>query len=299
MNNSGNQELLRFQAKDGFTINGALTTITGANPEEVFEAPILIDIHGLLGHFLARGTTRQLPPEMLKHNVNSLSINTRLASAGQMTGQGIFDETILDIDAAVEVCLQEGFKKIFILGYSLGASMVVHWAANRKLPEVKGLILEGTHHSFPECRRKRFIEFESEPSYDEIYETAKRLLGKDPINCETDEILVAHKASGNTRSPLHSEIFSYKTWWFMMGPEADAAVAHRHIAKIQYPCLMMRGAEDPIIESWELEALIELLQGAGNNDVRFLNVPGAGHDCMANPEVMIPAIVDFLNSYSE
>ena len=141
------QNLIRFRTRDKFLISSLLVTQEFDRKEEILDIPILLQIHGLLGHFLARGTPRLLPHAIVENGFNAMSMNTRLAHAGQITGQGIFDDTIKDIDAAVEFLTQEGFRNIFILGYSLGACMAVHWAANREHPNVKGLILEGVLYS--------------------------------------------------------------------------------------------------------------------------------------------------------
>ncbi|UCE62565.1 MAG: hypothetical protein JSU59_06650, partial [Nitrospirota bacterium] len=144
------QRLLRFRAQDGFLITSHLMTGRFGPTDAKCEIPILIEVHGLLGNFLARGTPRLLPPALLERGFYSFSINTRLAFAGQMNGRGIFNDTIYDIDAAVNVLTQEGFRNIFILGYSLGASMVLYWAGNRTDLNVRGLILEGVHYSIPD-----------------------------------------------------------------------------------------------------------------------------------------------------
>jgi predicted alpha/beta-fold hydrolase len=125
------QSLIRFRAEDGFLVVGLLVTKRDSRAQEILDGPILLQVHGLLGHFLARGTPRLLPHALLDRGFSSFSINTRLASAGQITGQGVFDDTIMDLDASVSFLIQEGFRRIFVLGYSLGACMVVHWAANR------------------------------------------------------------------------------------------------------------------------------------------------------------------------
>ena len=115
------QNLIRFRTRDKFLISSLLVTQEFDRKEEILDIPILLQIHGLLGHFLARGTPRLLPHAIVENGFNAMSMNTRLAHAGQITGQGIFDDTIKDIDAAVEFLTQEGFRNIFILGYSLGA----------------------------------------------------------------------------------------------------------------------------------------------------------------------------------
>jgi predicted alpha/beta-fold hydrolase len=153
------QHLMRFRADDGFLITAFMVTPDYREMEEIREIPILLQIHGSLGHFLARGTPRLLPHALLDRGYSSLSINTRLANAGQMTGQGVFPDTIKDIDAALAVLVQQGFRNIFILGYSLGASMLAHWAGNRDHSSIRGFILEGCLYSSAASQRKRFEQW--------------------------------------------------------------------------------------------------------------------------------------------
>jgi len=290
------QTLLRFRAADGFFISALLVTNEYDKEEDILQTPILVQVHGLLGHFLARGTPRLLPHALLAHGFSSLAINTRLASAGQMTGQGIFDDTIHDIDAVLALLVQEGFHKVFLLGYSLGASMVVHWAANRRHPLVRGLILEGAGFSIPDSRRRRWEKWGSSPTYAEVYERAKALLGPDPYHAPDDEVFAVYQAGGPNREPIHSEIYTYKTWWFMIGPEAHNAMTHRHIAKVNVPMLLLRGEHDELVEGWEPQALARIVHEAGRTSVRARQIAGAGHDCMENPEEMLIEIVQMMSS---
>jgi pimeloyl-ACP methyl ester carboxylesterase len=259
------------------------------------EVPILIEVHGLLGNFLARGTPRLLPHALVEHGFCSFSINTRLAFAGQMNGRGIFDDTIYDIDAAVNFLTQEGFKNIFILGYSLGASMALNWAGNHADPNIRGLILEGVHYSIPDSQRKRLAKWGSTPTYDELYNRAQAVLGDDPYNSLNDETVVIYRARGPSRKPIHDEIFTYKTWWHMMGPEAHAAMAYKHIGKVKIPMLLIRGENDPIIEYWEGPALARISNEANNQQVRVSEIPKAGHDCMENPQAPLREIVSMFS----
>ena len=289
------QRLLRFRAADGFLISALLVTNASSSPADMLQIPILLQVPGMIGHFLARGTPRLLPHALLAHGFHSLSINTRLASAGQMTSHGIFDDTIHDLDAAIELLVQQGFQKIFLLGYSLGASMVVHWAAHRQHPRVRGLILEGVGFSLPDSHRTRWEKWGSSPTYTEVYERAKAILGADPYHAPDDEVFVVYQASGSSREPIHSEIYTYKTWWFMIGPEAHQAMTHRHIATVTVPVLLLRGAHDELVESWEPEALARIVHAAGRANIRVRQIPGAGHDCMENPEAMVQEIVQMMS----
>ena len=288
------QELVRFEAADGFPITSLLVTKEHIQRRDILDVPVLLEIHGLLGHFLARGTPRQLPHSLLARGFNSLSINTRLAYAGQIVGNGIFDDTIHDIDAAVDFIEMEGFKNIYILGYSLGAAMLVNWAANREHSKVKGIILEGVHYSLPDSWKRAFNKWGSSPSYEDVYKKAKEILGDDPYESPNDETFVAYQSRGPTHEPVNSELFTYKTWWFMAGPEANSAMAYRHIGKVKVPILMLRGEEDFLVEDWELGALAKIAIESGNKDVNVKQIANARHDCMENAEEMLKEIVDMM-----
>ena len=289
------QELIRFEAADGFPVTSLLVTKEHKRRKEILDVPVLLEIHGLLGHFLARGTPRLLPPALVQRGFNSLSINTRLAAAGQIIGNGIFDNSINDIDAAVEFLELEGFKYIYILGYSLGAAMLVNWAANREHENVKGIRLEGGHYSVPDSWKRSFNKWGSSPSYEDIYKKAKEILGDDPLASPNDETFVAYQSRGPTHEPLHSELFTYKTWWFMAGPEANNAMAYKHIGKVKVPILMLRGEADFLVDDWEPSALAKIALESGNKHVDVKPIAKARHDCMENAEEMLQEIIDMMS----
>ncbi|MFC1834800.1 alpha/beta hydrolase [Thermodesulfobacteriota bacterium] len=291
-------EILRLTTKDGYSLFALLITNKDDRREDFLRAPILLQIHGLLGHFLAHGTPRRLPHALFERGVDSLSLNTRLAHAGQFTSRGIFDDTINDIDAAVEFLEHEGFTNIFALGYSLGAAMLVNWVTHRQNERLKGIILEGLHYSFPRSQKKRFSKWGSNPSYSEIYGRAQQVLGDDPYNSREDETFVVYQSRGPDREPGSSEIFTYKSWWFMAGPEAHRSMARHHIHKIRIPVLFIRGEGDWLVENWEPEALAEIVSKAGNEAVRVRQIPDARHDCMENPEEMLAEITKLFREHS-
>jgi len=83
------RNLLTFTTLDGFEVNALLTTPKYETESELFENPIIINVHGVLGNFLARGTPQILPPSLLNKGISTLSINTRLGFLGQILGEGI------------------------------------------------------------------------------------------------------------------------------------------------------------------------------------------------------------------
>jgi pimeloyl-ACP methyl ester carboxylesterase len=291
------QTLLRFRTRDEFLVHAYLAMPSGLTPGAARGVPILLLVHGSLGHFLARGTPRLLPHALLERGFASLSINTRLATVGQMTSLGVFDDSVHDIEAAMAFLTDEGFRNVFVLGYSLGAAMVVHWAAMHKNLNVRGLVLEGIGYSIPDRHRRNTTQWGATPSYDAIYQKARAVLGDDPRNSCTDETFVQYQSRGPTRQPNHSEIFTYKTWWHLHGPEAYAAMAHRHVRAIELPMLLIRGEHDEIVEDWEPVELALLARAAGNRHVGLRQIPRAGHDCMENADVMLTELAHFVSAH--
>ncbi len=289
------KNLISFQTKDSFQQDAFLLLRSSNNKLDVLNTPIIIHIHGVLGHFLARGTPRLLPQALLEHGINSFSVNTRMAFMGQIMGVGIFDDIINDIDASLDLLKKEGFSKIFILGYSLGANLVAYYASKRSDPCIHGLILEGCAFSLPEAQRKRWEKWNSEPSYDEVYRKAKEILGPDPYKSSKDQIFIVCRAWGPTFNPFHLEIFTYKTWWFMRGPEAYNAMTYKLISKVRAPILFLQGEDDDILEPWESKELANLVREAGNSNVTVKYIPNAKHDCMESPDETVRAIADWIS----
>ncbi len=233
------QRLINFRTKDGFQVHALL--LSRDKDKDILNSPIIIHVHGVLGHFLARGTPRLLPPALLEHGISSLSVNTRMAFMGQIMGEGIFDDAINDIDATVDLLKKEGFRRIFILGYSLGANVAAYYAARRSAPDIHGLILEGCAFSLPDSQRKRWERWNSVPSYDEVCSRAKEILSPDPYKSPDDQIFIVYRGWGHTFNPFHIEIFTYKTWWFMRGPWAYNAITYKLISKVKFPILFLQG----------------------------------------------------------
>ena len=291
------KRIITFTSADGFEVNALLTLVNKKNSRSILNTPILIQVHGVLGNFLARGTPRLLPPGLLEKGINSLSINTRMAFMGQIFGYGVYEDTIEDIDAAVSYLEAQGFTRIYVLGYSLGANLVAYYCSLRNrsnITKIKGIILEGCSYSLPESQKSRLDKWSSIPSYDEIYRNARNALGPDPKNYKNDRVFVVYRAWGPSFNPVDCEMFSYKTWWFMRSPEADNAKTYKHIDKVKNPVLFINGKEDDIVSLWEPRDLKKILDRAGNKNVKLRYIPGAKHDCMENPGVTLTAVANWI-----
>lgn len=275
----------------------ALFYHTTAQRDQSEKEPIIIHVHGFLGNFLD-GSQRFLPPILAKAGYSSLSINTRMANFSLFFGFGILEDTVPQIDTVIVFLKELGYKKIILSGYSLGGSIVLRYTALRNdpsaYPSLKGVIALATPRSMPDSIRRRWDRWGSEPSYEEVYRRAKEILQRDPYNASEDRTVLIYKARGDTYRPEHTEIYTYKTWWFLAGPEAEGAKAYKQIEKTKIPILLTQGWHDDIIDPIETFELAQIALDAGNRDVSafYLN---AGHTLEMKEEELGDIITKWLD----
>ena len=289
------QELISIPVRNG-KVNALFYKTLKHDNTEIRE-PIIIHVHGFLGNFL-EGSQRFLPPILAEAGYSSVAINTRMANFGLFFGYGILEDTIPQIDGVISYLENKGYTKIVISGYSLGGSVVLKYSSVRndekKYKSLKGVIVLATPYSMPDSIKRRWDEWGSQPSYDEVYEEAKEILGPDPKNSDRDRTILVYKARGNTFRPEHTEIYTYKTWWYLAGPEAENAKGYVQIKNIMKPILLIQGWNDQIVRSYEMHDLAQVAIEVGNDDVSafYLNT---GHELSGKEEELGDIIVRWLD----
>ena len=258
---------------------------------------IVIHVHGFLGNFLD-GSQRFLPPILAEGGYSSLAINTRMANFGLFFGYGILNDTIAQIDRVVEYAKELGYKNVILSGYSLGTSIILRYASLRNDPRkthnVAGVITLAAPYSMPDSIRRRWNYWGSEPSYDEVYEEAKDIIKPNREGTGQDRTILIYKARGDTYCPEHTEIYTYRTWWHLAGPEAKYAMAYRKIGNIKVPMLLIQGWHDEVVNHEEAKELAEIALKEGNKDVSAFYV-NAGHTFEGKEEELGDIIVRWLD----
>jgi pimeloyl-ACP methyl ester carboxylesterase len=280
----------------------ALFYRTGSGKDRVENKPVVLRLHGILGSLLDE-TEHSLSTFLARAGYSSLTMNTLLANLGLFFGFGIFDNVMPQIDTACDFLRQEGFKKIVIAGQGLGGCMAVRYAALRndpvEYPDLVGLIALAMPYSMPDTVRRRWERFGSHPSYDEVYELAKRVCkpvpGEQPADDEIVSINIAH---GDTFLPEHTDVYTLKTWWALAGPEAEGAKPYRHIGKIRVPIFLAHGLHDDFIEQREFEELAGIARESGNDDVTEVCLE-TGHKFEGKHNELGEAIVKWLSDKFE
>ena len=161
--------------------------------------------------------------------------------------------------------------------------------------DISGIIAVATPYSMPDVIRRRWEQFGSEPSYDEVYQRAQQLFKPLPEYRSTqDEIVVVKRAHGYTTRPEHTDIYTLKTWWALAGPEAEGAEVYRHIGRIRLPLLLVHGSQDDLIDRSEFAALSSLAKQSGNPDVTAIQLDAnhtfdGKHEELGTPDYQMAA----------
>ena len=232
-------------------------------------------IHGSVGHYLT-GMPRRLAFHLAQEGYAALTANTRMANYGVFFGTGLIDRAQLDIAAAVRALRERGFRRIILLGYSMGSTMVTHYQAVHAPPEVIGVCTIAHPLSLPQSLRRRWERFGSIPSYNEMCAIISRQMegGDDP---ERDRIIIVRRATGPSDRPEDAEIWTYRTWWHSRGPEALSAESRRWVGLLRVPLGLIQAADDLLISQPEGALLSKLAREGGCPEVSLEYVEGANH----------------------
>src|SRR5262245_44907024 len=161
------REILTLEARDG-ALHDALLHVDEralrARERRTGRRTAVLHAHGIMGNFLV-GTLRFLPAPLARAGWPTLVLDTRLGNVGQLFGQAVFEDALLDLEAGARILRDRGFHDLVLSGYSSGAVLATLFASNQRRYPVRGLVGVGTPWSLPDAARRRSERFGSEPSY--------------------------------------------------------------------------------------------------------------------------------------
>lgn len=273
------REFVTLTAADGGTYDGLFhhePHATRVRERRTGRRTAQIHVHGIMGNFLV-GTLRFLPPPYARVGIPMLVAETRMGNVGQLFGDAIPEEALLDLDAAVTWLLEEGYDSLVLSGYSSGATIAVRFAATRVLPHLRGVVLYGAPWGLPESAQVRCARWGSDPSYDAITATVGEAIADDPDALHPDRLFTIAQSRGPSRLPKDSEVYTWRTWWHSRGPYAHPVMTWRQIGNVTVPMLLIQGTADEVVFPHEARRLVEVARAAGNDDVELLSVDGGTH----------------------
>lgn len=148
-------ELVRTVTRDGLRLDGSLATLdAGSQPSTLPEGPAAcaaLLLHGVGSNFYSSSTLEPLAGALRDKGYGVLLANTRghdlvyMASVGSVRRRlGAAYETVadccLDVAAWVELLVQRGFRRVTLVGHSLGAIKALYSQAHQPQPQVDRVV---------------------------------------------------------------------------------------------------------------------------------------------------------------
>lgn len=289
-------QLVTIVAEDGTAHDGLLHHDPQAEASRGGPRTAMLHMHGNQGN-LTVGTLRFLPHPVVEAGVGMLVVETRLANASQLVGHAKLPDALLDLAGGVEWLLGEGYDRIILSGYSLGATLAVRMAAGNP-PWLAGLVTFGADWSMPEATRTRMAALHAEPSYDQLVDLCREAGVDGPVGAPDDPLMVVRRAFGASTEPRFAGVYTARTWWASRGPEATDAEPGRHIAGVAAPILLVQGTADTIAAPVNAERLAEEARRGGNDRVRIASIKGVGHSFHGGEQRVADAVTCFLAELS-
>lgn len=146
-----NGSLVSFPTRDGLILHGFLTGPRNAKK-------CMIYVHGMTGNFYHMGLPTIIGEKIARLGVAFFAINTRGHDAVAVirskrgrrkdhltagTDLERFEDSALDIDAAISRMKQLGYRKFILAGHSTGCQKIAYYQYKKKSRDVIGLLLLG------------------------------------------------------------------------------------------------------------------------------------------------------------
>jgi hypothetical protein len=251
-------------------------------------------IHGSVGNYVT-GVPRRISFGLANAGFTVMSVNTRMANYGVIFGGGLMHRTPLDLDAAIEVLRRRGFRRIVLLGFSLGATVVTHYQALRQPPDVVGVATLAHPASLPGALRLRWDHFDAEPGYEEVAEIVHRQLAPDFEDGRRDRIFHVRRARGFGERPVDGEVWTYRTWWWSRGPRAHHAESRLRIGHVTVPLAIVQAGEDELVRDAEGPELEAIARQGDCPSVFRTTISGADHVFAGREAELTEAVVEWLD----
>lgn len=275
------------KTSDGITLHGMLHE--AENPRSDLIVDAMLFVHGSNGNFYSSAGVHRA------EHFTSLGIpvgvfNTRghdtIAGAGQSGGKKVgnahehLSDTHLDIEAMVNFMSDEGYKKIGLLGASLGTVRVIMAQAKNQDPRVTAVIAVGALRFSNEY----YLQSEMADLHKKHYEQAKALVDAG----EGGTII-------QTEFPNPGGIFTAEVHLDRHCSE-HYDITKLHSDKITCPMLILTGTEEKHPRMLDCGKDIAALVGDKNPGFRWVNVEGGDHGLHSFEERFNEEVMSFLGA---
>jgi pimeloyl-ACP methyl ester carboxylesterase len=279
---------LTMTAMDGFQVLGALQQ---PRSKPVAETTVVIDVHG-------SGDSYDVPPNVYlaeglpPKGYAVLGINTR--QSGDKVNTDNFMSVRRDVEAAVYTARALGYRKLVLLGHSLGNIQVQYYAANNWDSDIKGVVLLGAFGSLP--WKSRHLLVQNEENWAQLEAAAAESLKQGTV----DQVMPVKMGSytGQAAALTAQHFLTYRA------AASSAADGTYWIKRVPYPVLMVRDESDGVIQRFEPFMLLSAAHEPGSlvPSIQFTMLPDKNlpslkaHYFVDNRQPMVDTVAQWLDA---
>lgn len=261
-------------------------------------------IHGMSGnsienyfaHVLGESLSQNGIGFIYSHNrgynhINDIPTSQKIEKGGYKTKRigamyEIFTECLLDIDAWMEEVQSLGYKKIILMGHSLGCNKVIHYFSDKKPADVKAVILA----SPPDMTGLIKLEKYQKNSEELFQEARKNVAEGNPLKILSEKIWDWYNLSSQTFLSLFTENSEVDNLPVLRNPPSFP-----QLETINVPILSFMGEYDDIAIR-TLEEDLDLIASKTKNCPSFTkkHITGANHTYDGAEETISDVILDWI-----
>lgn len=292
---------INIKTVDDFIVSGALWEPEKKDPQNTVA---FVNIHGSGGNYFG-DPVAFLTKLLSADGYACLAINTR--QHDQYVNTDNFLDVRKDIESAVLVLQNLGYKKIVLHGHSLGTSQSLYYEAVTRDPAVKVLVLTSMFSNLP--WKSRFILNQDEEKYKLLNKTSLDYM-KTGRGSEVLPIGMGHtdttSLTGLSRSAGKAVPVTAQHFATYRSTDADIANSTYWIRLVSVPILMIRDEGDAIIRDFEPNWLLSSATAEGSlvPNIKFVLIPNAkglnpdGHFFRDNKQELFNVMTKWLHEHS-
>jgi len=262
-------EFVQIQTEDGVSLAGLLR-----QPERGGSRAGVVMVHGYGGNFYS-DVMSFLPRALAARGVTTLAVNMRDHDLDPKRNR--FEESRLDIAAAVNDLARRGPGPLFLYGHSMGTNRVLYYLAATRDPRVTAAILTGLPGN--------------------LFEWNSRMFGRDHASrvlSEAQDLVAAGRGDQwllVDLGPLGKALYTANHVVSLRGPQT-LSDPFKNMSQITRPALIVHGLADPLADPAVAE---EIRRNAPQPEqVTVSLIPGADHSFRGHEKALEEVISTWL-----
>jgi pimeloyl-ACP methyl ester carboxylesterase len=293
-----NMDFVYVRTKDDLRLMGI-----HYEPENKDTAVLLIHgmsgniIENFFGNTLGKTLTKEGLGFIYSHNrgynhINDIATSELKEKGGYKTVRvgeiyEIFEDSLLDIDAWIEKVRELGYKKIILMGHSLGCNKVIYYFSMRKPKDVTGVILA----SPPDMLG--LLKPEYQPDSEELRKEAKEnMQNGEPKKLLSKMLWDWFYLSSQTFLSLFTEGNNADNLPILRNPEKWS-----QLASINVPIFAFLGEYDDIVIR-SLKEDLDLIKSKATSTPNFKQaiIPKSSHNYEGQEKALVTEVLSWLKS---